>query len=418
VERVTGIEPALSAWEADVLPLNYTRAGGSATAAAYSTGMATPVGRGSADAGILAPLSDLLTAPSSGRPTWLTAFKAAIAAAVAWGLAEQLSGNASAVFAPILAMLTVQASLYGTVAQGIQTIVGNTVGVAVAQVLVNVGGRNVFVVFLGSLAALAVASRLPLAPAGRVQVSFSVLLVLLLGPTARGYGLWRLVDCVIGGAVGIAIALVIPERAQVEPALAAMRDWTAAVRRSLEIVVEDLGAEPREIGWAERHAFVSLVGDSLRHQDDVTAGSVVAAVESVRFNPWARRDRERVAGLADDLGWHRRVSLQARSITLNVDQMYDRPGPVPLLRRDTLADLLQRLADLLGRRLRGGPLLDASSELQEQLSMALTAVTSGQPSVHGVVDSVSLLGRIEQLREEIVGIAGGYGGGPPAGPGR
>ena len=25
VERVTGIEPALSAWEADVLPLNYTR---------------------------------------------------------------------------------------------------------------------------------------------------------------------------------------------------------------------------------------------------------------------------------------------------------------------------------------------------------------------------------------------------------
>lgn len=27
LERVTGIEPALSAWEADVLPLNYTRSG-------------------------------------------------------------------------------------------------------------------------------------------------------------------------------------------------------------------------------------------------------------------------------------------------------------------------------------------------------------------------------------------------------
>ena len=26
LERMTGIEPALSAWEADVLPLNYTRA--------------------------------------------------------------------------------------------------------------------------------------------------------------------------------------------------------------------------------------------------------------------------------------------------------------------------------------------------------------------------------------------------------
>jgi hypothetical protein len=380
--------------------------------------MATPVGRGSADAGVLAPISDLLTAPSSGRPTWLTAFKAAVAAAVAWGLAEQISGNASAVFAPILAMLTVQASLYSTIAQGIQTIVGNAVGVAVAQVLVNVGGRNVFVVFLGSLVAFAVASRLPLAPSGRVQVSFSVLLVLLLGPTTRGYGAWRLVDTVIGGIVGIGVALLIPERAQVEPALTAMRDWTAAVRRSLEIVVEDLRGEPRELAWAERHAFVNLVGDNLRHQDDVTARSIVAAVESVRFNPWAGRDRARVAGLDSDLGWHRRVSLQARSITLNVDQLYDRPGPPPLLRRETLADLLQRLADLLGRHLRGGPLLDASSELQEQLSAALTAVTSGQPSVHGVVDSVSLLGRIEQLREEVVGVAEGYGGGWSAGPGR
>jgi hypothetical protein len=28
MERVTGIEPALSAWEADVLPLNYTRVRG------------------------------------------------------------------------------------------------------------------------------------------------------------------------------------------------------------------------------------------------------------------------------------------------------------------------------------------------------------------------------------------------------
>jgi hypothetical protein len=28
LERVTGIEPALSAWEADVLPLNYTRVRG------------------------------------------------------------------------------------------------------------------------------------------------------------------------------------------------------------------------------------------------------------------------------------------------------------------------------------------------------------------------------------------------------
>ena len=31
LERVTGIEPAFSAWEADVLPLNYTRSAGETT---------------------------------------------------------------------------------------------------------------------------------------------------------------------------------------------------------------------------------------------------------------------------------------------------------------------------------------------------------------------------------------------------
>jgi hypothetical protein len=46
-ERMTGIEPAFSAWEADVLPLNYIRRG------AHTSGRGLRVGlrdRGSADA--------------------------------------------------------------------------------------------------------------------------------------------------------------------------------------------------------------------------------------------------------------------------------------------------------------------------------------------------------------------------------
>src|ERR1700735_4587725 len=43
VERVTGIEPALSAWEADVLPLNYTRTRAGRPVAAYRSGLRRPV---------------------------------------------------------------------------------------------------------------------------------------------------------------------------------------------------------------------------------------------------------------------------------------------------------------------------------------------------------------------------------------
>ena len=44
-ERVTGIEPALSAWEADVLPLNYTRERASLYPIAEHHGGAAPWGR-------------------------------------------------------------------------------------------------------------------------------------------------------------------------------------------------------------------------------------------------------------------------------------------------------------------------------------------------------------------------------------
>lgn len=50
LERVTGIEPALSAWEAEVLPLNYTRVRSSGEVLVKHT-LHVPAGRKSGDAG-------------------------------------------------------------------------------------------------------------------------------------------------------------------------------------------------------------------------------------------------------------------------------------------------------------------------------------------------------------------------------
>ena len=44
LERVTGIEPAFSAWEADVLPLNYTRGPGDHSQPAEPASMAAADG--------------------------------------------------------------------------------------------------------------------------------------------------------------------------------------------------------------------------------------------------------------------------------------------------------------------------------------------------------------------------------------
>jgi hypothetical protein len=42
VERMTGIEPAYSAWEADVLPLNYIRSDLQGSLAAHAESLRTP----------------------------------------------------------------------------------------------------------------------------------------------------------------------------------------------------------------------------------------------------------------------------------------------------------------------------------------------------------------------------------------
>jgi hypothetical protein len=43
VERMTGIEPAYSAWEADVLPLNYIRSDLHGSLAAHAESLRTPL---------------------------------------------------------------------------------------------------------------------------------------------------------------------------------------------------------------------------------------------------------------------------------------------------------------------------------------------------------------------------------------
>src|SRR4029079_13635068 len=157
----------------------------------------------------LAPVSHLLNAPTR-RLTWLTIIKASVAVAVAWQIASALPGDDAPLFAPIVALTTVQSSLYGTFAQGFQTVAGNIIGVALATVLVNSAGRTALALFVATFVGLAVSKRLPIGSGARGQVTFSIVLVVALGPTS-GYATARLLDCAIGGAVGILVSLLVPE---------------------------------------------------------------------------------------------------------------------------------------------------------------------------------------------------------------
>ena len=94
------------------------------------------------------------------------------------------------------------------------------------------------------------------------------------------------------------------------------------------------------------------------------------------------------------------LSLQVEAIALGVDALYDRATHQPRLDRAVLSQLLFATAELVPDR---SAILDqtAAAELRAALGRTLGVATQDQASVAGVLDSVSLLGRLDQLAAEL-----------------
>jgi hypothetical protein len=299
-------------------------------------------------------------------------------------------------FASIVALTTVQSSLYGTFAQGFQTAAGNIIGVALATGLVNVAGRTGLALFVATFVGLAVSKLLPIGSGARGQITFSMILVVALGPTS-GYATARLLDCAIGGAVGILVALLVPERPQIEPVRAAVDSWARGMRESLREVAAVLAVrDGQSVPTAAQHPFVDRMLNRLREADEALTSSMAGAFESIQFNPRARRQRAKVQELADVLPWCRRLSLQVEARALGVDALYDRSSHQPRVHRLTLSELLFDAAALVPDR-STEPVPEAAADFQSRLGETLRDATSHETSVAMVLDSVSLLGRLDHI---------------------
>ena len=93
----------------------------------------------------LTAVNDLLTAQGRGFGTRVTIAKAAIAATLAYVIAIWIGPVELAVFAPLVALFTVQSSAYATLAQGLQRVIGTVLGRAARDDLARGRGNHVVV---------------------------------------------------------------------------------------------------------------------------------------------------------------------------------------------------------------------------------------------------------------------------------
>jgi hypothetical protein len=350
------------------------------------------------------PLGALLASVPKSRPSWLTVVKTTAAATIAWVLAHRLGENAAVLFAPVVAVLTLQASVYGSIAAGLQLLFANLVGTALAIAWTQVLGLSWWSLALAAFAALAVARQVTNTPLARNQLTIATLAVLVLAPVAQGYGQWRFIDVAIGSVVGLTLAAIVPERPRTARLRATQDGWARAcvdvLRNIAGELAERAGDTAEPLAPQERHGWIA---ESRRLGDiGAEAGAAVAGIEEITLlNAFARKLRREVDEARRRHMWLVRLTLQIRAISLAVDRLYDRPGQPPALERDALRELLEELAGLLQRRVGGETYDDAA--LRAGLIAAVERVHTVFPTALAALDSVTLLGRLDQLRQDIAG---------------
>jgi uncharacterized membrane protein YgaE (UPF0421/DUF939 family) len=349
---------------------------------------------------VAAPLQQLLTTKSGSFGTGLTVVKAASAASLAFAISDHLGPPRFASLGAVVAVFTVQSSIVSTLGQGLQRVLGNILGVALASLWVQRVGTSWWSLLIALLVAIAGARRLPLGFAGQAQIPISVLLTVALGPATAGYGHWRVVDTVIGGAVGILVGVGIPERPSFAPARQAQSAWGEALVEQLDAIAKELESGERPMGDHGRHDFIE---SSRALAATVAAGGAATTVaeEGIYLNPRGRRQKNELELLQRREQELARMTLQIRVLSLTIDQLYDRPEVAPRLERRLLAQLVRRAAELFRARRAGLDILADSLALRAEIAHAVQIVTSDESDAYAVLDSVSLLGRVEQLRQEI-----------------
>src|SRR5688572_13934079 len=139
---------------------------------------------------------------SARRAPLLQVLKSAAATIAAWLLAGWLVPGPLPVFAAIAALLVVQPSVNQSLSKALERSAGVILGVVIAVLLTMVLGPQSWVVLAAVVVAMLIAWALRASTGTANQVAISAVLVLALGTSNPDYALDRIIETLIGAAIG------------------------------------------------------------------------------------------------------------------------------------------------------------------------------------------------------------------------
>jgi hypothetical protein len=279
-----------------------------------------------------------------GRLPGLRTAKLVLAAVLSYVLAGALDTSPDRVLAPLTALLVVQRTLFQTLSSAIGRVMSVLTGVLIAVAvseLVGVAWWSFGVLVLASLVAgqaLRLGSHL-------LEVPISAMIVLALGGSASS-ATGRVVETLLGGAVGLAVNLLVAPPLHVRPA----EDAVGRLAERLAGFLDELAADLRQ-GWSREAADAWLDRARALGRDVERADRDLSrAEESVRLHPRGSRARAARPRLRAGLAGFEHAYVVVRNLCRALldrahfvpEDQQDRAFPEPV--REALADVLTTMA--------------------------------------------------------------------------
>ncbi|RNH98181.1 aromatic acid exporter family protein [Micromonospora aurantiaca] len=279
----------------------------------------------------------------------ILAAQAGLAAVLAWLLARLALDNPDPVFAPLVAVGTLAASVGQRVRRVVELVVGIAVGILVGDVLLYVVGTGPWqlgvVVFLAIMAALVFGG----SPSVVLQAAATAVLIATLSPTVRNLEVPRFVDAFVGGGSALVVTSVLLP-------LNPLRVINRAARPALDMLAEQLQSTARALVDRDPGHAELAMRRLRRNKAEVQAltDAVEGAREATTLSPYSWRRRRGVlshyAAAAEpiDRAMRNTGTLIRRSVTM-IEDAEPVPEPLP----DAVA-LLAEAVRLLRREFAGG----------------------------------------------------------------
>jgi uncharacterized membrane protein YgaE (UPF0421/DUF939 family) len=258
----------------------------------------------------------------------------AVAAGVAWVIASDVLGHQTPFFAPIAAVVSLGTSYGQRLRRVAEVTVGVAIGVFVGDLLTHWLGSGGWQITLIVSLAMSTALLLGQGVLFVNQAAVQAIVVSTLVPSP-GAAFIRWTDALIGGAVALVAAAVVPRAPLRRP-----REQAGVVVRKIAVL---LRAASASIGDGDVQRALEVLRDA-RSTDELVVELRAAADEGlsvVRSSPFRRRHRGRVRAMAELVEPLDFALRNTRVLVRRVAVAAYRGEPIPL----SYAALLEELAD-------------------------------------------------------------------------